>query len=227
PRVCAKAKLLFLNYPNNPTTATAEEEFFVQAVQFAHKNNILIAQDAAYSEIAFDNYRAPSILQIEGARDLAVEFHSLSKTYNMAGWRIGWACGNRDIIACLSQVKANIDSGIFQAIQIAAIEALNTGPEHLKNLTSLYQERRDIVCRGLSALGWKVDKPRATFYIWTRLPEGHTDSLKFARLLLDKADVVVTPGVGFGPSGEGYVRMALTVPKERLQQAIRRVKKVI
>jgi LL-diaminopimelate aminotransferase len=222
-----RAKLLFLNYPNNPTSATADESFFAQALEFARKHSLLIAQDAAYSEITFDNFRAPSILQVAGAKDLAVEFYSLSKTYNMTGWRIGWACGNRDIIAALSQVKANIDSGIFQAIQIAAICALETGPGHLRSLNRLYQERRDLFCHGLDALGWKVNRPKATFYIWTRLPKGHSDSIRFAQALLDKADVVVTPGVGFGPCGEGYIRMALTVSKERLQEAIARIKKVI
>lgn len=226
-RVLAKAKLLFLNYPNNPTAAIAPEAFFAQAVKFAREHNISLAQDAAYSEVTFDNYRAPSILQVEGAKEIAVEFHSLSKTYNMTGWRVGWACGNRGIIAYLSQVKSNIDSGIFQAIQIAAICALNTGPEHLQNLVKLYQERRDIICQGLDTLGWKVKKPQAAFYIWTKLPAGHSNSIKFARLLLDKANVVVTPGLGFGPSGEGYIRMALTVSKERLQEAVTRIRGVI
>lgn len=226
-RVLSRAKLLFLNYPNNPTAATADEKFFAGAVKFARRHNILLAQDAAYSEITFGNYRPPSILQVAGARDLTVEFYSLSKTYNMTGWRIGWACGNQDIIAALSQVKSNIDSGVFQAIQVAAIEALNTGPEHLKNLNNLYQQRRDILCQGLNDLGWKVNKPKATFYVWVRLPRGHSDSIKFARYLLDKADVIVTPGIGFGPSGEGYIRFALTVPKERLQEAIARIKRVV
>jgi LL-diaminopimelate aminotransferase len=225
--VLNKAGLLFLNYPNNPTAATADQNFFAQAVEFARKNNIIIAQDAAYSEISFDVFRAPSILQVEGAKDIAIEFHSFSKTYNMAGWRIGWVCGNRDVIALLSQVKSNIDSGIFQAIQEAAIAALNSGPEHLQDLIKLYQQRRNLICQGLSELGWKVNIPQATFYVWLKLPRGQTDSIKFARLLLDKADVVVTPGVGFGPSGEGYIRIALTVSKERLQEAIARIKKII
>lgn len=225
--ILKKAKLFFLNYPNNPTAATAEQAFFTQALEFARKHNIVLAQDAAYSEITFDGFRAPSILQIEGAKDVAVEFHSLSKTYNMTGWRIGWACGNRQIISCLSQVKSNIDSGIFQAIQLAAIAALKTDPQHLKDLVNLYQKRRDIFCKGLNELGWKVNRPQATFYIWVRLPKGHTDSIKFAQLFLDKADVVVTPGVGFGPSGEGYIRMALTVSHERLREAANRFRKII
>ena len=226
-KALSAAKLIFLNYPNNPTAATAEREFFVEAVKFAREHNLALVQDAAYSEITYDNYRASSILQIEGARDVAVEFHSLSKTFNMTGWRIGWACGNQKIISYLSQVKSNIDSGIFQAIQIAAIEAFNTGPEHLESLINLYQQRRDVIGQGLNSLGWKVERPKATFYIWTRLPKGHSDSIKFARLLLDEANIVVTPGVGFGPSGEGYIRIALTVPKERLQEVVSRIRKVI
>lgn len=222
-----KVKLLFLNYPNNPTAATAEINFFEHAVKFARGHNIVIVHDAAYSEITYGGFRAPSILQVEGAKDLAVEFHSLSKTFNMTGWRIGWACGNRDVLSYLSQVKANIDSGIFQAIQIAAIEALNTGLEHIQGLISLYQQRRDVLCQGLNSLGWKVNRPRGTFYIWARLPRGYSDSIKFAQLLLERANVVVTPGIGFGPSGKDYIRIALTVSKERLQEAIERIKKII
>lgn len=226
-RVCAKARLLFLNYPNNPTAATADEAFFAQTVEFARKRNIVIAQDAAYSEISFDNYRPGSLLQVKGAKDVAVEFHSLSKTYNMTGWRIGWACGNQDVIAALSQVKSNIDSGIFQAIQVAAVQALNSGAGQLKNLNNLYQQRRDLFCQGLAELGWEVNRPKATFYLWLKLPKGHVDSIKFAQLLLDRGDLIVTPGVGFGPSGEGYIRIALTVSKERLQEALARIKRVI
>jgi LL-diaminopimelate aminotransferase len=229
--VCAavldKSKLLFLNYPNNPTAATAGDNFFTQAVQFAREHNIVLAHDAAYSEITFEHFNAPSILQIAGSKEVAVEFHSFSKTYNMTGWRVGWVCGNSQIISCLSQVKSNIDSGIFQAIQIAAIEALNTSTAYLQDLRNLYQERRDVFCQGLHNLGWKVNKPKATFYIWTRLPKGYSNSMKFAQLLLEEANVVVTPGVGFGPSGEGYIRMVLTVSKERLEEAVARIKRVI
>lgn len=225
--VLSKTKILFLNYPNNPTSAIAPEEFLAQAVEFAHKHNIVIVQDAAYSEITFDGYKAPSILAIKGAKDVAVEFHSFSKTYNMTGWRIGWACGNSDVIGALGQVKANIDSGIFQAIQIAGIEALDTPSDQLQKMVDVYQKRRDLFCEGLTNLGWGVNKPKSTFYIWTKLPKGHTDSIKFAQVLLNEADVVATPGIGFGPSGEGYIRMALTIPDERLKEAITRIKKVI
>ncbi|MFC1698484.1 LL-diaminopimelate aminotransferase [Candidatus Omnitrophota bacterium] len=225
--ILSRAKLLFLNYPNNPTAACATPKFFSQVVAFARQHQIAIAQDAAYSEITFDGYSAPSILQVEGARELAVEFYSLSKTYNMTGWRIGWACGNGEIIAHLGQVKSNIDSGIFQAVQLAGIAALNSPSEQIRSLLELYQERRDLLCQGLSEIGWQVKKPKATFYIWTKLPKGQTDSIKFAQLLLDQVGVVATPGVGFGPSGEGYIRMALTVAKPRLQEAVARIKKVI
>ncbi|MFH1045677.1 MAG: LL-diaminopimelate aminotransferase [Candidatus Omnitrophota bacterium] len=226
-RVRAKAKLLFLNYPNNPTAATADARFFSEAVKFAQEHKILIAQDAAYSEITFDGYSAPSILQVKGAKDIAVEFYSLSKTYNMTGWRIGWACGNKEMIAALAQVKANIDSGIFQAIQLAGIEALNLPKQHLDTLNRLYQRRRDALYFGLKKIGWPVQLSRATFYVWAKLPKGQRDSLKFARLLLDQANIIVTPGIGFGPSGAQFVRFALTVPEERLNEAVERLKQIL
>lgn len=225
--IIKKTKLLYLNYPHNPTGATAGPDFFAAAVTFAREHGIILAQDAAYSEVAYDGFSAPSILQIAGAKDIAVEFHSLSKTYNMTGWRIGWACGNSEILACLAQVKANIDSGIFQAIQFAGIAALESPAIYLERLNALYQERRDALCNGLSALGWNVRKPQATFYVWVRLPRGYSDSIRFSRLLLDKADVIVTPGIGFGPSGEGYIRIALTVSREKIEEAVEKIKRVV
>ncbi|MFH1244883.1 MAG: LL-diaminopimelate aminotransferase [Candidatus Omnitrophota bacterium] len=227
PAVIKKTKLLYLNYPHNPTGAVADLGFFASAVKFAQKHGIILVQDAAYSEVAYDGFSMPSILQIEGAKDIAVEFHSLSKTYNMTGWRIGWVCGNSDVIACLAQVKANVDSGIFQAVQIAGIAALNSPPIYLEKLNALYHERRDILVQELSAIGWKIPKPQATFYMWVRLPQGYSDSLQFARLLLEKADVIVTPGIGFGPSGEGYIRIALTVSRDRLKEAVERIRKAV
>ena len=225
--VLKKAKLLFMNYPNNPTAAIATKSFLRKVVDFARKNNIIICADAAYSEIAFDDHKPLSIFEIPGAMDVAVEFHSLSKTYNMAGWRIGWACGNAQIVAALGKVKTNIDSGIFNAIQLAGVTAL-TGPQYcIKEANEVYRQRRDALVGGLNKLGWKVPSPRATFYVWTKLPAGHKDSRAFAKLLLDKADIVVTPGVGFGASGEGYIRMALTVSKERIKEAVDRIKKVL
>lgn len=225
--VLKKAKLLFLNYPNNPTAAVAHKRFFRDAVEFAKRHKIIICHDAAYSEIAFDGYRPPSILETDGAFDCSIEFHSLSKTYNMTGWRIGWAAGNAEVVSALGKVKANIDSGIFGAIQIAGVTAL-TGPQYcIEEANEIYRQRRDVLIIGLQGLGWNVTPPKATFYVWARLPKAQADSRKFAKLLLQKADVVVTPGVGFGKSGEGFIRMALTVSKERIREAVDRIKKII
>jgi LL-diaminopimelate aminotransferase len=220
-----RAKLMYINYPNNPTSATAEKNFYRDVVEFARRNKIIVISDLAYSEIAYDGYRPPSFLEIEGANEVGLEFHSLSKTYNMTGWRIGWACGNAKLISALAKVKANIDSGIFLAIQLAGIAALE-GPEvHIKNMCELYQERRDILIRGLNSLGWQVTSPKATFYVWVKIIRT-IDSIKFSKLLLEKANIVVTPGVGFGKYGEGYVRIALTVSRERISEAIGRLKKI-
>lgn len=225
-RIARKSRLLFLNYPNNPTASIANEDFFKTAIQVACDYNILICHDAAYSEIYFE--KSPiSILQIDGAKEVAVEFHSLSKTYCMTGWRIGWVCGNSEAVSALAKVKSNIDSGIFQAIQIAGIAALNSDESHTNELRKTYKERRDILVDGLNHAGWLVKKPEATFYVWAKLPQGRTSSLEFADILLKEVDVVVTPGIGFGLSGEGYIRMALTVPKERLEEAVERIKRVL
>lgn len=220
--VLKKAKLIFLNYPNNPTAAVAPKNFLEEVVKFAKKNRIIIAFDLAYSEMCFDNYRSPSILEINGAKEVAIEFHSFSKTYNMTGWRIGWACGRQDIVNALAKVKSNIDSGIFQAIQIAGISALKTSAIFQKEMTNLYQERRDILIDGLQNLGWKIKKPKATFYVWTKIPSGEK-SIEFCNKMLEKTDIVATPGVGFGKYGEGYVRFALTQDKTRIKEAIKRL----
>lgn len=222
-----KAKLMFINYPNNPTSATAAKEFFSECVDFANKEGSAIASDAAYSEIYFDEEKPVSILEIDGAREAAVEFHSLSKTYNMAGWRIGWICGNEKIVSALAKVKTNIDSGVFQAIQIAAIAALESQDNHPQQMRQIYQERRDLLINGLRNWGWKIPFPKATFYVWAKIPKGFNDSMEVAKTFLEKADIIVTPGVGFGKAGEGFVRMALTVPKERINEAVERLKKVI
>jgi LL-diaminopimelate aminotransferase len=220
-----KARLIFVNYPNNPTSATAEKPFYNELIEFARKNKIIIVSDLAYSEMSYDGYRPSSILEIEGAREIAIEFHSLSKTYNMTGWRLGWASGNEKLIAALAKVKSNIDSGIFSAVQLAGIVALSGPQEHIKNMCSLYQERRDCLMEGLDSLGWQAHSPKATFYVWIKVPQGK-DSLKFTRVLLDKANIVVTPGIGFGRYGEGYIRMALTVSKERIKEALERLKDI-
>lgn len=223
-KVKKKAKIMFLNYPNNPTAAIADKPFYQKAIEFAFKYNTIIAHDAAYSEIAYDGYRPMSILELEGAKDAAVEFHSLSKTYNMTGFRIGWVCGNSDIISGIAKVKSNIDSGVFSAIQVAGVEALEGPQGHIEKMCAVYQERRDALYEGLSSLGWKLIKPKATFYAWVSAPKGHS-SQEFSALLLERASVVVTPGIGFGKYGEGYIRFALTVPKERIFEAVERIKK--
>ena len=220
-----RAKIIFVNYPNNPTSACASDEFYTELIDFAKTNKIIIISDIAYSEIAYEGYKPRSLLEFEGAGDLVIEFHSLSKTYNMTGWRLGWACGNPAMVAALAKVKSNIDSGVFSAVQLAGVTALNGDQGFVQDICQLYQERRDILVSGLSSLGWKVSKSKATFYLWINIP-GKIDSISFAARLLKEADIVATPGVGFGKYGEGYIRMALTVPKERIREALVRLKKI-
>jgi len=224
-KVARQAKLLWINYPNNPTAAVAEKEFLDQVVEFAHRNQIIICHDAAYTEIAFDGYRPMSLLQVDGARDVAIEFHSLSKTFNMTGWRIGMAVGNSDLISGLAQVKSNIDSGVFQAVQEAAVEALRLADEVVEPSRRVYQERRDVLVSGLHAAGLECEKPRATFYVWVSVPKGLTSSQLTAKLL-DEAGVVTTPGNGFGVAGEGFIRLTLCVPKDRLKEGVERIGKI-
>lgn len=226
PTVLKKAKIIFVNYPNNPTCAVARDEFYKELIQFAANHNIIIVSDLAYSEIYFDGYRPRSLLEFEGAKDCVIEFHSLSKTYNMTGWRIGWACGNTELISLLGEVKSNIDSGIFQAIQIAGIAALDADESYVNSLRSLYQERRDILVEGLKLLSFNFNLPKATFYIWAKIPRRFGNSIDFAKMLLSKSDIVVTPGVGFGKHGEGYIRFALTVSADRIKEAIGRLRKI-
>ncbi|MDD5512630.1 MAG: aminotransferase class I/II-fold pyridoxal phosphate-dependent enzyme, partial [Candidatus Omnitrophica bacterium] len=223
--VLKKARIIFLNYPNNPTGATADRGFYREVINFARKHKLIVISDLAYSEMAYDGYRPASMLEIEGARDSVIEFHSLSKSYNMTGWRIGWASGNSQLVGALAKVKSNIDSGIFSAIQLAGIAALEGPQKHIQEMSALYQERRDTLVSGLKSLGWQLISPRATFYLWIKVPK-KTDSIKFASLLMEKAGIVVTPGVGFGKHGEGYIRMALTVPKQRIIEALSRLKKI-
>lgn len=220
--VAEKATLLWINYPNNPTGALASLEFFAEVVEFGKQYDILICHDHAYSEMAYDGYRPPSLLQVPGAKEIAIEFHSCSKSYNMTGWRVGFVTGNATAIKAFNQVKSNIDSGIFEAIQRAAITAFSTTEAELQQLMSVYQDRRDTVVDGLKFLGWPIEPPLATLYVWAPVPERYS-SAEFASLLLEKCGIVVAPGNAYGETGEGFFRIALTVPKERIHEAIKRM----
>ena len=223
--VVRQAKVLFINYPNNPTAAVADRSFFEEVVAFAREHRIIIGHDAAYSEIAYDGYRPLSFLEVPGAKEVGLEFHSLSKTYNMTGWRIGFAVGNAQLIGGLSQVKSNIDSGAPQAIQWAGIEALEGPQSCLEEMRIVYRKRRDLMVRGLRQIGLSVDSPKASFYLWVEVPKGYT-SAQTTRHLLQQAGIVTTPGNGFGEPGEGYFRISLTVPQERLEEAVDRLSRV-
>lgn len=223
--VLARAKVIYINYPNNPTAACADLPFYEKVVAFAKQHNLIVLSDAAYCEMGFDGYRPLSILEVPGAMDVAIEFHSLSKTFNMTGWRIGFACGNREIVGGLGRIKTNVDSGAFEAIQYAAIEALNGDWAPVRKNMAIYEKRREAAVSGLRALGFDVNNPKASFYIWFCVPKG-LSSKEFAGRILEETGVVLTPGVGFGPSGEGYARMALTLPTERIKQAIDRISTV-
>ena len=223
--VAKQAKLLWINYPNNPTAAVADEDFFKGVIAFANKYNVIVCHDAAYTEMGYDGYRPMSFLEVDGAREVGIEFHSLSKTFNMTGWRIGMAVGNPELVAGLAQAKSNLDSGIFQAVQEAGIEALKLGDKIVEPSRKIYQERRDILVDGLHAVGLECEKPRATFYVWVSCPKG-LSSAEFTAKLLDEAGVVTTPGNGFGDAGEGYVRFTVCVDKERLREVAERIRRV-
>ena len=221
--VAKKARLMFLNYPNNPTSATASIKFFEEVVDFANEHDIIIVHDNPYSEMAYDGYRAQSFLNVSGAKDVGIEIHSLSKTYNMTGWRIGFAVGNREILAGLGKVKTNVDSGAFEAVQEAGIAAL-TGPQDcVRDTNKIYRERRDALIAGLKEFGLAVKPPSATFYVWARVKR---KSMDFTGMLLEKAGIVATPGVGFGEYGEGYIRFALTQSVDRINEAVDRMRKL-
>ena len=220
-----RARVMWLNYPNNPTATSASLEFFQRAVDFARKHDILVFHDAPYSEIYFGQERPPSILQVPGAKDVAVEFHSLSKTYNMTGWRLGWICGNAAVVDLVGQLKTNIDSGIFQAVQVAGIEALEGGESETDGFNEIYAARHRKVASALNAIGWDLRPPAATFYVWAPVPAGF-DSIGFAQHVLDEAGVVITPGVGFGEHGEGWFRLSVTAPDERLDEALERLRRL-
>jgi LL-diaminopimelate aminotransferase len=223
--VAQRARVLWLNYPNNPTAAVAPLEFFREVVDYAWEHGILVCHDNAYSEVAYDGYRAPSFLEVDGAREIGVEFHSLSKTYNMTGWRIGMVVGNRVAIEALGRVKTNVDSGVFQAVQYAAIEALRGDQSWLEGRNQHYQRRRDAVLATLRRMGIDAPAPRASLYVWGPVPAG-MKSVDFSLRLLDEAAVWLTPGVGFGPAGEGYFRISLTTPDDRLQEALARLERL-
>jgi LL-diaminopimelate aminotransferase len=220
--VLARAKLLFLNYPNNPTAATAALPFFNEAVAFARRHRLLLAHDNSYSEIAYDGFRPPSILEADGASEVAVEFHSLSKTYCMTGWRVGFAVGNAQAVGTLGKIKTNVDSGVFRAVQHAGIAAL-TGPQApVADRVRVYQSRRDRLTRALRSIGWQVPDIRATFYVWVPVPDG-TSSAAFAATVLEKTGIVITPGAGYGRQGDGYVRLSMTIADQRLDEALDRL----
>ncbi len=229
-KVAQRAKIMFLNYPNNPTTAVVKDmTFFKEVVEFARKYEIIVCHDNAYSELCFDDYVAPSFLQVPGAKDIGVEFHSFSKTYNMAGWRLGFVVGNSDILKPLEKLKSYLDYGVFTAIQLAGVAALTGSQDCVKELVTCYAKRRDKFVEGLRKIGWNVPKPQATMYLWTSLPDKfkHMPSLQFAELLIQKTGIAVAPGIGFGTYGDAYVRMALVTHDNRFHDAILRLKKFL
>ncbi len=223
------AKILFLSYPHNPTTAIVDLNFYKEVARWVKGKDIIIASDLAYSDIVFDGYKAPSILQVKGIKEKVIEFHTLSKSYNMPGWRIGYAVGSRKILASLAKTKSYIDFGIFRPIQYAAIKALSGPQDSVKKTVETYKKRRDVFVEGLNKIGWKVKRPKATFYIWARIPLKYDalTSMEFAELLVNEAGVVVAPGTGFGEYGEGYIRFALVEDEKRLKIACERIKKVL
>lgn len=222
--VAREAKIMFLNYPNNPTAAVAPKDFIKEAIDFCIDNKVILAHDAAYSEITFDGYKAPSFLEFDNAFEVCIEFNSLSKTYNMTGWRIGFACGNKEILAGLLKVKTNVDSGVFEAIQEAAIAAMDGPDSVIDENCRVYQRRRDLLVEGLNEVGIEAEKPKATFYVWAKVNRG---SIEFVKQLIDRAGIVATPGVGFGKSGERYVRFALTRGEEVIEKAVERLKEIV
>ena len=224
-----KPKMLVLNFPGNPSTECVDIEFFEKIVKFAKEHEIWIVQDLAYADICFDGYKAPSILQVKGAKDVAVEFFTLSKSYNMPGWRVGFCCGNKDLLAALSRIKSYFDYGLFTPIQVAAIKALDEGDENVENIRLMYQSRRDVLVSGLNSAGWKVESPKATMFLWAKIPSTlrSLGSLEFSKKLLAEAQVAVSPGIGFGEYGEGYVRFSLIENEHRTRQAVRNIKRFL
>ncbi len=223
-----RPKALFLNYPHNPTTKTVDIGFFEEAVKIARRHGLIIIHDFAYGRVTFDGYEAPSLLQVKGAKDIGAEFGTLSKAYNMAGWRVGYCVGNPKIVEALGKIKGYYDYGLFQAIQIAAIIALRDCDGFIPEQAAVYERRRDVLCDGLNAIGWDVEKPKASMFIWTRVPEAFRDmgSMEFSVKLMEEAEVAVSPGIGFGPEGEGWLRIALVENENRIRQAVRQIRRM-
>ena len=224
-----RPKLMIISFPHNPTTRVVDLDFFQKIVDFAKENKIWVIHDLAYADLVFDGYKAPSFLQIKGAKEVGVEFFSMSKSYNMPGWRVGFCVGNEKMIAALTRIKSYLDYGIFQPIQIASIIALNSPQDCVKETVRIYEERRDVLVDGLNRIGWRVEKPKATMFVWARIPEGyrHLGSVEFSKMLIEEAKVAVSPGIGFGECGEGYIRFALVENPHRIRQAIRGLRRVI
>lgn len=220
--VARRARMMFVSYPNNPTGAVIEDDFFVRLVDFARKHDIVVVHDLAYADVTFDGYIAPSFLETPGAREVGVELFSLSKSYNMTGWRVGAIVGNPQVVDAFWRLKTNLDSGMFGAQQAAGAAALNGSQDSVEQLKLMYAGRRDKLIGALQGIGLHADAPKGTIYLWVPVPPGHTSG-SFADLVLDKADVIVSPGAAYGPSGEGYVRLSLTVPDDRLEEAVRRI----
>jgi alanine-synthesizing transaminase len=222
-----KPRMLVLNFPSNPTTECVDIDFFEQVVEIAKKNEIWVIHDLAYADLCFDDYKAPSFLEVKGAKDIGVEFFTLSKSYNMPGWRVGFCCGNKDLIGALSRVKSYYDYGLFTPIQVASIVALNEGDQEVNKIRDMYKERRDVLCDGLNKIGWEVEKPKATMFVWAKIPDKFKmKSIEFSKLLLNKCDVAVSPGIGFGQYGDSYVRFSLIENRQRINQAVKGIKKI-
>ena len=222
-----KPRMLVLNFPSNPTTECVDIDFFEQVVEIAKKNEIWVIHDLAYADLCFDDYKAPSFLEVKGAKDIGVEFFTLSKSYNMPGWRVGFCCGNKDLIGALSRVKSYYDYGLFTPIQVASIVALNEGDQEVNKIRDMYKERRDVLCDGLNKIGWEVEKPKATMFVWAKIPDKFKmKSIEFSKLLLNECDVAVSPGIGFGQYGDSYVRFSLIENRQRINQAIKGIKKI-
>jgi alanine-synthesizing transaminase len=224
-----KPKMLIISFPHNPTTNVVDKDFFERIVAFCKEHEILVIHDFAYADLVYDGYEPPSFLQVAGAKDIGVEFYSLTKTFSMAGWRVGFCVGNREMVGALRRIKSYLDYGIFQPIQIAAIIALKGPYGPVKENAEAYRERRDTLISGLDRIGWHIEKPKATMFVWAKIPEAHAGmgSLEFAKLLINEAKVAVSPGIGFGQYGEGYVRFALVENKHRINQAVRGIKKIL